>query len=45
MAARPQLSLQLLGDGISMATVDDVRHELSLRHAEIRAVPRCIRGA
>ncbi|MEV0084828.1 GAF domain-containing protein [Saccharopolyspora sp. NPDC050642] len=35
---RPQLSLQLLGDGIPMATVDGVRHELSLRHAEILAL-------
>ncbi|MEV0700267.1 GAF domain-containing protein [Saccharopolyspora sp. NPDC050389] len=35
---RPQLSLRLLGDKVPMATVDGVRHELSLRHAEILAL-------
>ncbi|GAB3292549.1 helix-turn-helix domain-containing protein [Parasphingorhabdus pacifica] len=32
---RPRLSLKLLGSGVPVATVDGVRHKLSLRHAEI----------
>ncbi|GAA2804965.1 GAF domain-containing protein [Saccharopolyspora taberi] len=35
---RPRLSLELLGEGVPAATVDGVRHELSLRHAEILAL-------
>ncbi|MEV5541231.1 GAF domain-containing protein [Saccharopolyspora shandongensis] len=35
---RPQLSLKLLGDEVPAATVDGVRHDLSLRHAEILAL-------
>ncbi len=35
---KPQLSLHLLGDVVPTATVDGVRHELSLRHAEILAL-------
>lgn len=34
----PRLSLELLGAGTPAATVDGVRHELSLRHAEILAL-------
>jgi hypothetical protein len=33
-----ELSLKLLGNGVPVATVNGVRHELSLRHAEILAL-------
>lgn len=35
---RPRLSLRLLGDRVATARVNGVRHELSLRHAEILAL-------
>ncbi|WP_249124116.1 GAF domain-containing protein [Saccharopolyspora erythraea] len=35
---KPRLSLELLGSGTPAATVDGVRHELSLRHAEMLAL-------
>ncbi|MER5390053.1 GAF domain-containing protein [Saccharopolyspora sp. NPDC002686] len=35
---KSQLSLTLLGDGVPTAEVDGVRHELSLRHAEMLAL-------